>query len=65
MGLGVISLGLKALLRGKLFYQNGWGGAMFVPLEVVIGGFIIYLATFGWRRLLKTFSENPKGRKHK
>jgi hypothetical protein len=50
LGLGVLSLGLKTLLKGHLFYQTYWGGAAFAPIGVLIGVLIIYLATFGWSR---------------
>ena len=54
IGLGFISLGLKPLLKGGLFYQTYWGAAAFAPVVVLIGLFILLLATFGWGQFEKT-----------
>jgi len=54
VGLGFLSLGLRPLLKGGLFYQTYWGGAAFAPVVVLIGLFVLCLATFGWSRLERT-----------
>ena len=51
VGLGFLSLGLMPLLKGGFFYQTYWGGAAYAPLVVLVGVFVLYMATFGWRRL--------------
>ena len=62
-GLGILSLGLKPLLKGGLFYETYWGGAAFAPLIALIGAFVVYMATFGWRRLEnRRTDKNRKGR---
>jgi len=61
MGLAILSLGLGALLRGRYFYQTFWGGAAFAPIVILVGALIIYLATTGWRRWLKTTGDGSKG----
>ena len=50
-GLAILTLGLGPISKGGLFYQTYWGGAAFAPILVLIGGLVIYMATFGWSRL--------------
>ena len=63
LGLGALSISLRTLLKGRLFYQTGWGGAAFAPIGVLIGVLIIYLATFGWRRFEKVSTDVAEKRR--
>jgi hypothetical protein len=58
---GVASLmaGLRALVRGRMFYQNFWGSAVFVPLTAFIGIFVLFVALFRWDK----FQEKGSGEK--
>jgi hypothetical protein len=53
VGLGFLTLGLRTLLKGHLFYQTYWGGAAFAPIVILIGVFVLCLATFGWWQIEK------------
>jgi hypothetical protein len=48
VGLGFVSLGLRPLLKGGLFYQTYWGGAAFAPVVVLLGLFFLCLAALAW-----------------
>ena len=62
LGLGALSLSLRTLLKSRLFYQTGWGGAAFAPMGVLIGVLIIYLATFGWNRFERADTDTAEKR---
>lgn len=46
VGLGLIGGGLSPLIRGSAFYQNYWGGAVFAPFTVIIGGVVLFIGIF-------------------
>jgi hypothetical protein len=37
VGLIITNLGVLTLLRGRLHYQNYWGGWVFAPFALVVG----------------------------
>jgi hypothetical protein len=51
MGVALGSPALASLEQGLFFCQTYWGGRAFLPYCLVGGGFAIFMATFGWRRL--------------
>ena len=40
----VVGVGGRPLARGQLFYQNYWGGAVFVPTILLVGAIILIAA---------------------
>jgi len=44
VGLLVSVFGIAALARGSLHYPNWWGGAVFAPFAICIGGLAIVVA---------------------
>ena len=55
VALTVIGTGLIPLLsKGEMFYKNWWGGLVFVPLVLIVGGFFLYLVIFKYENLNKT-----------
>ncbi len=63
VGLGFLSLGLRTLLKGRLFYQTYWGGAAFAPMGVLISFLVLYLAIFGWSRFERTDTDTAEKRR--
>jgi hypothetical protein len=61
LALCIIFLGIGALLKGDLVYRNYWGGAVFAPMAIAIGLFILYVVLFRWRKLSQK-PERLKGR---
>jgi hypothetical protein len=64
VGVGLFASGLGYLLRGQAFYQNYWGGAVFDPIVILIGGVVIYLALFrfGSKQKPRTYSTMERKR---
>lgn len=54
---------LGAVLRHRLFYQNHWGGPVFVPVLLFVGLFVLYLVIFRWKDL-RQFGERRRKRNH-
>ena len=50
LGAALVSMSLAPLWRGAMFYETYWGGAAFAPFGLMLGGSVLYLSTFGWRR---------------
>jgi hypothetical protein len=48
----LVMLGLVArpLARGTMFYQNYWGGAVFVPFLLLIAAILIAIVIINWNR---------------
>ena len=46
VSLTILALGSGTLVRGGLHYQNWWGGTMFAPFAIVIGGLGLFIAAF-------------------
>ncbi len=44
MGAVIFALGVLTLLNGHQYYSNYWGGAVFAPFALVIGGLCFLLA---------------------
>ena len=51
MGLGLLLGGIRALTGGALHYRNYWGGVVFAPLAIVMGGALLVLLVVKWRTL--------------
>ena len=51
VGLGFLSVGVSPLLKGDLLHQKNWGAVVFTPSGILVGALVLYMATFGWRRL--------------
>ena len=49
----LILTGAITLVRGRLHYANYWGGAVFAPIAIIIGIFLLILAIFKWEKLKK------------
>lgn len=43
--------GLREVLFGDLHYSNYWGGAVFAPLAIAIGLFLLVMLVLKWRTL--------------
>jgi hypothetical protein len=43
----IAASGIGAFVRGYLHYSNYWGGAVFAPNAILIGGLVIVVA-FRW-----------------
>jgi hypothetical protein len=46
----VLGFGIGTLLKGRLQYSNGWGGAVFAPFAVLIGVLGILAGIVTWRK---------------
>jgi hypothetical protein len=44
IGTLIFACGVLALLGGRQFYSNYWGGAVFAPFALVIGGLLFFVA---------------------
>ena len=51
MGVALHSPALASLVPGRFFTKLTGVGPAFLPCCLVGGGFAIFMATFGWRRL--------------
>ncbi len=60
LGLLLILQGISWIVRGNLNYQNYWGGIVFAPLAILVGGLFVYLVIFQWNRLGRTSSEQDR-----
>jgi hypothetical protein len=60
IGLGLLAIGVRTLLRGDLFFKVR-GGALFPPVAVALGLFLLGLVVFRWRKLAERPTA-PKGR---
>jgi len=49
VSLSAISVGLDAVLAGRLYYRNFWGGPVFAPLAIVLGVSLLVVALLKWR----------------
>ena len=49
-------LGVGTLFQGHMGYRNWWGGAVFVPVAIVLGGLGLFAAVF----MRDAFSETKK-----
>jgi hypothetical protein len=49
-GITVASFGVTSLVRGDSSYSNWFGGPVFAPIAVLLGGFAVFCALFkpGW-----------------
>ena len=47
IGVMIAASGIVAFVRGNLHYSNYWGGAVFAPNAILIGGLVIVVA-FRW-----------------
>ena len=59
VGASLLLSGSREVLSGDLHYSNYWGGAVFAPLAIVIGLFLLVGAIWKWRTLT-TPEEQPK-----
>lgn len=54
IALTLIATGLSPILsEGRTFYLNWKGAAVFAPIAVIIGLFLLYLVIFKWEKMLK------------
>jgi hypothetical protein len=63
LGASLVVNGLDDVISGDLHYSNYWGGAVFAPLGMVVGVFLLVLLVRQWKTL--TTPETPpklKGR---
>ncbi len=44
LGLLIVVTGVGALISGALHYTNVWGGAVFAPFALIVGGLVILVA---------------------
>ena len=61
-GLVAVSLlvgGLAVLASGALGYRTYWGGRAFAPFIVLVGGLLLFLVIFRWKRLNQSRSADP------
>lgn len=58
-GASLLLSGSREVLSGDLHYPNYWGGAVFAPLAIVIGLFLLVGAIWKWRTLT-TPKNQPK-----
>jgi hypothetical protein len=61
VALSLMLSGIETLRTGEFFYKNYWDGLVFVPVDIAIGAFCLYLAVFRWHKLGPR-SERLKGR---
>jgi hypothetical protein len=59
IGVMIFALGALTLLGGRQHYSNYWGGAVFAPFALVIGG-LFFLVAF---RKRKTSSQRIEARR--
>jgi hypothetical protein len=54
IALTLTATGLSPILsEGRMFYLNWKGAAVFAPIAVIIGLFLLYLVIFKWDKMLK------------
>lgn len=41
VGLMVFATGVLSLMAGRLHYSNYWGGAVFAPYAIIVGGMLM------------------------
>ena len=53
IGVMLIFCGAVAILQGRFVYGNYWGGAVFPPVAIIVGGLMIYAVLFRWKSFNK------------
>lgn len=64
MGIGMLGLGLRPLLRAQSHYETYWGGAAFVPVVLLIGGTILFVGIFRWEKINNRVPSRKKRSHH-
>ena len=49
VGLSLVLTGVAVLPRGRLHYQNYWGGSVFAPVALVVGLMALVMVVVRWR----------------
>jgi hypothetical protein len=61
IGIAVVLMGVATFGRGRLHYENYWGGQVFAPFAVVIGVAFAVFGSLKWRAIVGP-SEKLKGK---
>jgi hypothetical protein len=67
LGAMFFALGVLTLLRGRQYYHNYWGGAVFAPFAMLIGGlcfFVLYAKRKAHFSSIERSTANGTRRKH-
>jgi hypothetical protein len=46
-GFMAFGFGVGTLLRGRILYQNWWGGAVYAPFAILVGLIALGIASYG------------------
>lgn len=46
----VLGFATRHLAKGRLFYQNFWGGAVFVPFVLLVALVVVIIIVLNWNR---------------
>src|SRR5262249_4784544 len=49
VSLSAVGVGLDAMLSGRLYYRNFWGGPVFAPLAIALGVTLLGVTLVKWR----------------
>ncbi len=53
----LIALGVGTLLNCSLSYKNYWGGLVFAPFAILVGGLLLVVVIFKWHDFSETKSK--------
>ena len=52
------------MAKGSMGWSNYWGGLVYPPFAVLVGLLMLYVAMFGWERLIRSPKRDKKGKTH-
>jgi hypothetical protein len=60
LGSALVAIGLLHIVAGQPHYRNYWGGLVFAPFAILLGGFLIYFGLGRSDALVVSFAQGRK-----